>query len=125
MLIRKTRTVLFSVIIGSSLTACANLTGQESLNSPQWDFDHQVQFRQTELENNSFQLELIQNNKVDFKQLSALLLRRSYLICGSYGYKITVLKGVESVDYKRASPNLIRSNLVAKLECPPKAAQTD
>jgi hypothetical protein len=106
------------ILICSNFVACSSLASKESENTPQWDFDHQLQFIQTELSKNSYQLEILHDNKANFQRLSALLLRRSYLICQGYGYKLTIMKGVESVDYKRASPNLIRSNLVANVECP-------
>lgn len=116
---KKMTQTLLCLLICNSFFACSSLlVGKESQNTAQWDFDHQLQFRETELSKNKFQLEIIQNNKATFQQLSALLLRRSYIICQGYGYKLTVIKGVESVDYKRASPNLIKSNLVAQLECP-------
>ena len=83
-----------------------------------WDFDHQVQFKKIMFDNNHYQLEIITNNRVKFQQLSAFLLRKSYLICGSYGYTLTLIKGVESFDAKRESPNRIIPNLTAKLECP-------
>jgi len=115
---KKVTSIILYLIILNSIVACTSLTSEAYQNAPQWDFDHQVQFIQTEVAVNYYQLEIIQNNKVKFQQLSALLLRKSYSICGRYGYKLTMIKGVESVDYKKASPNLIRSNLVATLECP-------
>jgi hypothetical protein len=84
----------------------------------QWDFDHQLQFKKTKFDDNHYQLEVIPNNKVTFERLSAFLLRRGYLICGTYGYKLEMITGVESFDYPRASPNFIMPNLTAKLECP-------
>ena len=84
----------------------------------EWDFDHNVQFKKTKFDENHYKLEVISNNNTNFERLSAFLLRRSYLICGSYGYKLELIKGVESFDFPRASPNLIMSNLTANVECP-------
>jgi hypothetical protein len=107
------------VLIPFLLSACAGPTpavlGQAQ---SEWDFDHKLQFKRTQFDDNHYQLEVIPNNKVDFERLSAFLLRRSYLICGSYGYKLELIKGVESFDFPRASPNLIMPNLTAKIECP-------
>lgn len=102
------------------LASCANepnVTPKLTTGS-QWDFDHQLQFKQYKLAENLYQLEVVSNNKVSFDRLSAFLLRRGYIICGQYGYKFELLKGVESFDHLRASPNLILANLTAKLECP-------
>jgi len=103
----------------SLLAACAG-PSQVVLGKAQseWDFDHKLQFKRTQFDDSHYQLEVISNNKVNFERLSAFLLRRSYLICGSYGYKLELIKGVESFDFPRASPNLIMPNLTAKLECP-------
>jgi hypothetical protein len=101
-----------------SLVACTGpshvVLGQAKT---EWDFDHQVQFKKTQFDDDHYQLEIMPNNNVSFERLSAFLLRRSYLICGSYGYKLELITGVESFDYPRASPNYIMPNLTAKLEC--------
>ncbi len=109
---------VLSVFCFVSLVACAG-SSQVVLGQAQteWDFDHQVQFKKTQFDDDHYQLEIMPNNNVSFERLSAFLLRRSYLICGSYGYKLELITGVESFDYPRASPNYIMPNLTAKLEC--------
>ncbi|WP_019029786.1 hypothetical protein [Colwellia piezophila] len=97
--------------------AGANITMLGQVQS-EWDFDHQLQFKRTQFDENHYQLEVISNQNINFERLSAFLLRRSYLICGQYGYKLELIKGVESFDFPLASPNLIMPNLTAKLECP-------
>lgn len=100
------------------LSACAG-PSTAALGEAQtdWDFDHNLQFKKTKYDENHYKLEVIPNSKVDFERLSAFLLRRGYLICGTYGYKLEMITGVESFDFPRASPNLIMPNLTAKLEC--------
>jgi len=107
--------VLLILLLGSCAGPTQAVLGQAQT---EWDFDHQLQFKRTQFDDNHYQIEIIPNNKVNFERLSAFLLRRGYLICGSYGYKLELIKGVESFDYPRASPNLILPNLIAKLECP-------
>ena len=104
------------------LSSCAIKSDHvlQSTGGSQWDFDHQVQYKQTQIAENSYQLEVISGHRVKFETLSAFLLRRGYLICGNYGYKIEVLNGVQSYDHFKASPNLIMPNLSAKLDCPVK-----
>jgi|GEM_PF-633966 len=103
-----------------TLTGCAiePNANPELTEGSQWDFDHQLQYKQTRLSANTYQLKVLPSNKVSFEQQSAFLLRRAYLICGNYGYKLELLKGIESFDHQRASPNLILANLTAKLDCP-------
>lgn len=102
-----------------SLSACSSFGTKTSLNggAVQWDFDHSVQFRQTKLSPNNYQLEIIPNNKVKFERLTVFLLRKSHEICGSYHYKIEIVQGVEGFDDKRIMPNYITPSLIAKLEC--------
>jgi len=117
--ITNTTTILSFCI---TLTACANLNTKEIYNNgkAQWDFDHHVQFIQTQLKKNSFHLEIIPNNKVKFKQLATFLLRKSFSLCGSYHYKLELIQGIESYDDKRAMPNYIFPSLMAIVECKPK-----
>ena len=102
-----------------SLSACS-IQERTTLGEArsEWDFDHKLQFYKTQFDNNHYQLEVISSNSDSFYRMSAFLLRNSYLICGQYGYTLTIVKGVESVDQKYAMPNLIKSNLVATLQCP-------
>jgi len=107
------------ILVGCFISACAGPTVLENgQTKSEWDFDHHLQFKKTKFDDNNYQLEVIPNSKVSFERLSAFLLRRGYLICGTYGYKLEMITGVESFDYPRASPNLIMPNLTAKLECP-------
>jgi len=113
---------IFLVLLFGFLTGCANEPNvvPTRVEGAQWDFDHQLQYRQKRLNNNKYYLEVIPNSKVNFERLSAFLFRRGYLICQSYGYKLELIRGVENFDYHRASPNLILPNLTARLECPKK-----
>jgi len=108
-----------TLILSLALTGCANLDSQKANNNgaAQWDFDHHVQFRQTQSANKHFQLEVIPNNKVSFERLATFLIRKSYSLCGSYHYKLEMIQGIESFDDKRAMPNYIFPSLIAKIDC--------
>tara|TARA_R110002167_G_scaffold8869_2_gene40720 strand:- start:19479 stop:19826 length:348 start_codon:yes stop_codon:yes gene_type:complete len=114
---KKTTSIILFFIVLNSLIACSGLTDNKTQSTPQWDFDHQVQFIQTQLNKNNFQLEIIPNNKVKFTQLATFLLRKSYSLCGGYHYKIEMIQGIENYDDKRAMPNYIASSLIAKIAC--------
>jgi len=102
-----------------TFSACSVVNTQNLLNrsAAQWDFDHNVQFRQTKLAINHYQLEIIPNSKVKFERLASFLLRKSYNLCGHYHYKIEMIQGIEGFDDKRAMPNYIFPSLIAKIEC--------
>ena len=103
------------ILLAACTAPSPMMVGQVQNN---WDFDHKLQFKTTKFADNRYQLEVMANDKQGFERLSAFLLRQSYSICGSYGYTLELIAGVESFDYSFTSPNLIRSNLTAKLECP-------
>jgi len=122
MKMRKTQSALqysLAILCFLLLAACTG-SNQIVLGQAQteWDFDHQLQYKKTQLSVNIYQLEIVSNHKANFERLSAFLLRQSYLICGGYGYKLELLRGVERFDHLRESPNLIIPNLTAKLQCP-------
>jgi hypothetical protein len=109
----KINRLLLLGLLTAGVVGCSNTP-----NGQQWDFDHEVQFTQTELSPHHYELTVMQSNKVPFAKLATFLLRRSLILCGEYGYKLEVIKGVEGFDDKFSSPNFIRSNLSANLECP-------
>ncbi|TYK64650.1 hypothetical protein [Colwellia echini] len=100
------------------LIACVTNSTVNNQQHTEFDFDHEIQFSQTQLDEYSYRIEVVPNNKVNFGRLSAFLLRQSLLVCGGYGYQLTVLSGIKSVDHLRESPNLIMQKLTAKLKCP-------
>lgn len=102
-----------------TLSACSIVDSQNLLNrsAAQWDFDHNVQFRQKKLDVNYYQLEIIPSSKVNFERLATFLLRKSYSLCGSYHYKMEMIQGIENFDDKRAMPNYIFPSLIAKIKC--------
>lgn len=111
--------VLIFTVMYLTITSCANQV-TEQINtdgSTQWDFDHHLKFKQTELAPNIFVLEVIPNNKVGFGHLAKFLLRQSYDLCGHYYYRLEMMQGIEGVDDKRAMPNYILPSLMAKVEC--------
>lgn len=124
-LIRSQCLVLFIGLLLLSGCANSNLSDFNHEKS-YWDFDHELQYKKIKLDNFNYRIEVIPNNKVGFARLSAFLLRQSYKICGGYGFKLELIKGIKGFDYPRASPNLILPNLTAKLECPsPLKAEKD
>jgi len=118
-LMKKILISIILVVVAVLLSGCATQANETPLGQAksEWDFDHHLQFKETKFDDNNYQLEIIPNNKVSFERLSAFLLRRGYQVCGTYGFKLELITGVESFDYPHASPNLIMPNLTAKLEC--------
>ncbi|GLX81632.1 hypothetical protein [Thalassotalea eurytherma] len=103
------------------LTACSQ-TQEVDNGQSQWDFDHQVQFKQTKLSENAYRIEVIPNAKIKFDRLATFLIRHSLEVCNSYGFKLEVLTGIESFTDRKAHPNKIFGSLAANLECPSKAS---
>ena len=105
------------LVLALTLTACASNVKTPS-GASQWDFDHQVQFKQTDIEPGKYHLQVIAKQDTEFSKLATFLMRRSLRICKSYGFKIEVLKGVEGFDDKLSFPNMIMPSLSANIECP-------
>ena len=111
--------IFIHVFLLLSMTACTNLNNIKANTDgdAQWDFDHHVQFTQTQLAKNYYQLEIIPNNKIDFSQQATFLLRQSYSLCLHYHYTLEIIQGIEGFDDKRAMPNYIFPSLIAKITC--------
>lgn len=105
----------------SSLIACSTFV-ENNTGEPQWDFDHQLQFNQTQLLENTYHLEITPNDRARFSTISTFIIRRGFKLCRTYGFKIEVLKGVEGFDDKRSHPNMITERFAANIECPIKEA---
>lgn len=105
------------IILACALTACSSHIPTPN-GASQWDFDHDIQFKQTDLKNGKVHLQVIAKQNTEFSELAAFLIRQSLRICNSYGFKIEVLGGVEGFDDKLSFPNMIMPSLSANIECP-------
>ena len=104
------------IIMCFTLAACSNIETESGAS--QWDFDHNIQFKQTKLSENKYHLQVIPKSDSHFSKLATFMMRRSYEICGSYGFTIEVLKGIERFNDRLSFPNLIMPSLSANIECP-------
>ena len=95
------------------LTGCTNLKKDSN-----YDFDHQLQFKQQKSESGGFHIQVNATRNTSFEQLSSFLFRHAYKLCGSYGFTMEVLNGVEGVDDREISPSYIQPSLIANLTCP-------
>tara|TARA_R110000787_G_scaffold175574_3_gene287960 strand:- start:1548 stop:1889 length:342 start_codon:yes stop_codon:yes gene_type:complete len=105
------------LVLALALTACSNYIETPN-GASQWDFDHQIQFKQTDLKDGKHHLQVIAKQNTEFSKLATFLMRQSLRICKSYGFKIEVLEGVERFDDKLSFPNMIMPSLSANIECP-------
>lgn len=112
---RKIKIVVFILYV-FNLVGCASYT--ENFNGdPIWDFDHQLQYTQVKRDDNTYYVEVIPNDRIRFSKISAFILRKGFRICRGYGFKVTVLKGIEGFDHKRSFPNMITARFSANIEC--------
>lgn len=105
---------LIFILVTSSCSSNLTTTNEKS----QWDFDHKVQFKQTDLKGGKHHIQVITKQDTEFSMLATFLMRRALRICKSYGFKIEVLEGVERFDDKLSFPNMIMPSLSANIECP-------
>lgn len=76
--------------------------------------------KKKKLANNKYSIEVLPKLDTEFSRLTEFLLRRSFKLCGNYGFKIEILSGIEEVDERKSFPNKIMSALSANIECPRK-----
>jgi hypothetical protein len=108
--------LLTVVITCFAFSACSNIDTKNG--AAQWDFDHNIQFEQTKLSENKYHLQVNPKSDTHFDKLATFMMRKSYEICGTYGFTIEVLKGIEKFDDRQSFPNLIMPSLSANIECP-------
>ncbi len=111
--------ILFVLLVSFTflLGGCAsNVTTPNGAS--QWDFDHQLQYKKTELADGSYHIKVIAKYDTEFSKLAMFIMRKSLRLCGSYGFKIEVLEGVERFDQKLSFPNMLMPSLAANIECP-------
>jgi len=115
----KINRAIFSVVFILFFGGCSHLSHKENTSNGtlQWDFDHQVQYRKTQLEESLYLLEVVPNNEVSFDRLASFIIRKSYSLCGGYTYKLEMLKGIEEYNDKFARPHYIFPSLTARVEC--------
>lgn len=109
-------TKIFIVTVIMMLFSCAS--AERISNNVEWDFDHKVRFQQTQLEDGRYHLIVTPKSDTRFSKLATFLMRKSFEICRSYGFKMEILQGVELYNDRIAHPNFIMRSLAANIECP-------
>lgn len=107
------------------MTGCAHILDGESEVSEGkiWDFDHQVQFEQHKISDNNYSLIVRSTNRTRFSTLSAFLVRQSFQICKTYGFKIEIVDGIETYNDEKYIKSFIPASLEANIECKPSLNQ--
>ena len=81
------------------------------------DFDHQVQFSQTQINEHSYHLKVLRLNGASFETMSVFAFRKSFELCGHYGFNMEVIGGVELFNDRAAMPNKIFPALELNVHC--------
>lgn len=92
-------------------------TSAIAFEKSQRDFDHQVQYSQKQINENTYQVSVHRLNKARFERMSVFMVRHAFKLCQHYGYQIEVLDGVELFNDRQRMPNKIFSSLVANIHC--------
>ncbi|NMP32078.1 hypothetical protein HII17_10905 [Thalassotalea sp. M1531] len=105
-----------SVLLSTSVQICAQANATES--NFETDLDHRVQFKLTKLDGKSYQMEVARLGGVKFDRMNLFATRKAKKICGSLGFSIRYLEGVEGYDDRKFNPNYIFPSLKVKITCP-------
>ena len=109
------------VTLSLFLFGCAQMSNENgSTDGKSWDFDHEIQFDQQKVGENTYFLRVRSTSKTRFSSLATFLVRKSFNLCKNYGFKIEVLDGVETYNDERYIKSFIPSSLEANVECPAK-----
>jgi len=107
------------LMISIFIAGCAQTTNENGVaEGKSWDFDHQVQFDQHQISDNTFFVRVRSTSRTQFGTLATFLFRQAFTLCKSYGFKVEVLGGVESYNEEQYYKNLIPTSLEANVECP-------
>lgn len=82
------------------------------------DFDHQVQFSLKQIEQGSYSLTVLRQNKATFERMAVFVTRKAYSVCRQMGYQITYIKGIEEFDDKLVMKNRVFPPLEVNIKCP-------
>ena len=82
-----------------------------------WDFDHNISFKQVEISKKQYNIVITPKVKTQFSQMSTFLVRHSFELCKSYGFKIEYLEEIEKYDDSISQPNLLMKSLRANIQC--------
>jgi hypothetical protein len=82
-----------------------------------WDFDHNVRYEKTKISEYKFNIEVIRTEDIDFSQISAFIIRKSFELCSNSRFSIGFESGVELFDDEKINRNSLKPPLVANVEC--------
>jgi len=116
------KALLISLIFFISGCAQFNENQPRVVDGKIWDFDHNVQFEQYKVNDNTYSLTIRSTSKTRFSSLATFLVRQSFKLCKDYGFKIEVLDGVETYNDERYIKSYIPASLQANVECAPTVA---
>ncbi len=107
---------LIPALLFITFTSLATEQAPQNTSQTAWDFDHKLQFKQTQL-SNKFRLEVIPNNKINFERMAGFLLRKSLKLCQGKSYNLQIIKGIESYNDQAYFPNRLSRTLIAEITC--------
>lgn len=109
---------IINLLLVIFICSCSNQTiNKDNTKNLHWDFDHELQYRQTKVGDGNYQLEILKNTQINFARMSVFLVRHSYEVCSNYTFKIEIIKGVEVFTDTMVKSNYILGSLIANVEC--------
>lgn len=116
----KMKSIVIAILV--FISGCTQVMAEkaEGIDGEAWDFDHKVKFHQIKKSENLYNLTIRSTSKTRFSTISTFLVRKSFDLCKGYGFKIEILKGIETYNDEKYIKSYIPASLEANIECPAK-----
>jgi hypothetical protein len=99
------------------LSSMHSALAEESDKEKRYDFDNQVHYYQTKIDEDNYKIEIKSDDYPHFTNQSVFLLRHADRLCGGNTFMLKVLEGVQEYERFPTKPRAYQPNLSVLLQC--------
>lgn len=99
------------------LISCAVTHAEVGKTEKHYDFDHEVHYHQTQIDDNNYRLEIQSDSYQHFQNQSVFLLRHAQRLCKGNSYMLKVTEGVQEYERLPSKPRPYQPPLTVLLQC--------
>lgn len=105
------------LLLSLALFANNSFSEETSKQVRSWDFDHEVTFNQTKINEQSYLLKIERQHDTSFSSASTFLFRKASLLCNKDNFKLEVISGIEAFTDTTINQNRVLPPLVVEVGC--------
>ena len=121
---RKANHYIYGSISWVFLTACSNVSAEQTEMQRLYDFDEKVHYKQTQIDTNNYHLEIQSDDYPDFRNQSVFLLRHANRLCRDNPFMLKVTEGVQEYERFPTKPRAYQPPLSVFVQCEMPAEKT-